>query len=116
LSPVAKLKLTAKDRKDRLKAAPKLAVKTLERLHEQHPTAECEVLPEAVECDAPADHHHDDAQIRDELSNRRHPPRPGRLTTIGAVVMADVLTIDTKDFEPLFIGDDPRSYPALHVL
>jgi endonuclease-3 len=39
----APLKLTAKDRRERRKAAPGLARKTLARLHKQHPTAHCEL-------------------------------------------------------------------------
>ena len=37
------IKLTAKERAARRKAAPGLAVQTLARLHEQHPTAHCEL-------------------------------------------------------------------------
>jgi endonuclease-3 len=36
-------KLTAKERRDRLKRAPSIAPKTLARLHKQHPTAHCEL-------------------------------------------------------------------------
>ncbi len=35
--------LSARERRERLKAAPGLAAKTLERLHRQHPTAKCEL-------------------------------------------------------------------------
>jgi 3-methyladenine DNA glycosylase/8-oxoguanine DNA glycosylase len=35
--------ISAKQRRERLKAAPKLAPETLERLHKQHPTAHCEL-------------------------------------------------------------------------
>jgi len=36
-------KLSAAERRDRLKRAPSLAPRTLERLHAQHPTAHCEL-------------------------------------------------------------------------
>jgi endonuclease-3 len=36
-------KITAKERRDRLKRAPSIAHKTLTRLHAQHPTAHCEL-------------------------------------------------------------------------
>src|ERR1700684_2332937 len=37
------MKISAKERRDRAKKAPALAVKTLARLAKQHPTAHCEL-------------------------------------------------------------------------
>jgi endonuclease III len=43
IRPPVSPKLSAKDRRERRKAAPSIALKTLARLAEQHPTAHCEL-------------------------------------------------------------------------
>jgi endonuclease-3 len=90
--PAAKPKLTAKERKDRLKRAPSIAPKTLARLAKQHPTAHCELdfkTPFQLACAVVLS-----AQTTDANVNRATPKLFARFPDANALAAVEPLEVE----------------------